>query len=249
MPTPTQHPAQTSTRLRNLRVSVGLLPTGYGPHRPIREPDCRRSLTHPRSCSWTLPALWELGAKSSQTQKPSPSWSKTTDASVPLVPVDYSHYRFSARDSTRRGDGASPIASSQSLRGNYHSYSAQGSQPSTIPGNCRLLTRRSLPYVPKPTKLIQDPDQDLPAVLDEGVRTGVFSEIKPSGLWPPSQATASFTVRTRGVSGQLAPSRRGPRNCCSPSRRGGSCRMDPAGPRWTQSCQEEMAQGHCRRQA
>ena len=36
-------------------------------------------------------------------------------------------------------------------------------------------------------KLIQDPDQDLPTVLDEGVRTGVFSEIKPSGLWPPAK--------------------------------------------------------------
>ena len=36
-------------------------------------------------------------------------------------------------------------------------------------------------------KLIQDPDQDLPEVLAEGVHTGVFSEIKPSGLWPPAK--------------------------------------------------------------
>ena len=33
-------------------------------------------------------------------------------------------------------------------------------------------------------KLIQDPDQDLPEVLAEGVHTGVFS---PSGLWPPAK--------------------------------------------------------------
>ncbi|OLP92400.1 hypothetical protein AK812_SmicGene25767 [Symbiodinium microadriaticum] len=37
------------------------------------------------------------------------------------------------------------------------------------------------------TKLIEDPDQDLPTVLAEGVHTGVFSEIKPSGLWPPAK--------------------------------------------------------------
>ena len=30
-------------------------------------------------------------------------------------------------------------------------------------------------------------DQDLPEVLAEGVHTGVFSEIKPSGLWPPAK--------------------------------------------------------------
>ena len=36
-------------------------------------------------------------------------------------------------------------------------------------------------------KLIEDPDQDLPTVLAEGVHTGVFSEIQPSGLWPPAK--------------------------------------------------------------
>ncbi|CAE7327295.1 unnamed protein product, partial [Symbiodinium sp. KB8] len=36
-------------------------------------------------------------------------------------------------------------------------------------------------------KLIEDPDQDLPSVLAEGVHTRVFSEIKPSGLWPPAK--------------------------------------------------------------
>ena len=34
---------------------------------------------------------------------------------------------------------------------------------------------------------IEDPDADLPSLLAEGVRTGVFSEIKPSGLWPPAK--------------------------------------------------------------
>ncbi|OLP82493.1 hypothetical protein AK812_SmicGene36851 [Symbiodinium microadriaticum] len=36
-------------------------------------------------------------------------------------------------------------------------------------------------------KLIEDPDQDLPSILADGVHTGVFSEIKPSGLWPPAK--------------------------------------------------------------
>ncbi|CAE7756746.1 unnamed protein product, partial [Symbiodinium necroappetens] len=34
---------------------------------------------------------------------------------------------------------------------------------------------------------IEDPDADLPSMLAEGVRTGVFSEIAPSGLWPPAK--------------------------------------------------------------
>ena len=34
---------------------------------------------------------------------------------------------------------------------------------------------------------IEDPDADLPSMLAEGVHTGVFSEIKPSGLWPPAK--------------------------------------------------------------
>ena len=34
---------------------------------------------------------------------------------------------------------------------------------------------------------IEDPDSDLPPMLAEGVHTGVFSEIKPSGLWPPAK--------------------------------------------------------------
>ena len=34
---------------------------------------------------------------------------------------------------------------------------------------------------------IDDPDSDLPGMLAEGVHTGVFSEIKPSGLWPPAK--------------------------------------------------------------
>ena len=58
------------------------------------------------------------------TKPGSPGARVPPDASVPLVPVDYSHYRFSARDSTRRGDGVSPIAGSRSLCGSYHSYSA-----------------------------------------------------------------------------------------------------------------------------
>ena len=36
-------------------------------------------------------------------------------------------------------------------------------------------------------ELTDDPDQDLPSVLAEGVHTGVFSEIKPSDLWPPAK--------------------------------------------------------------
>ncbi|CAE7754378.1 unnamed protein product [Symbiodinium sp. KB8] len=36
-------------------------------------------------------------------------------------------------------------------------------------------------------ELTDDPDQDLPSILAEGVHTGVFSEIKPSGLWPPAK--------------------------------------------------------------
>ena len=36
-------------------------------------------------------------------------------------------------------------------------------------------------------ELIEDTDQDLPTILAEGVHTGVFSEIKPSGLWPPAK--------------------------------------------------------------
>ena len=36
-------------------------------------------------------------------------------------------------------------------------------------------------------KLSQDPDPGLPALLDEGLRTGVFSEIEPSGLWPAAK--------------------------------------------------------------
>ena len=36
-------------------------------------------------------------------------------------------------------------------------------------------------------ELIEDTDQELPTILAEGVHTGVFSEIKPSGLWPPAK--------------------------------------------------------------
>ena len=36
-------------------------------------------------------------------------------------------------------------------------------------------------------EIIEDTDQDLPTILAEGVHTGVFSEIKPSGLWPPAK--------------------------------------------------------------
>ena len=34
---------------------------------------------------------------------------------------------------------------------------------------------------------IEDPDSDLPPMLAQGVHRGVFSEIKPSGLWPPAK--------------------------------------------------------------
>ena len=33
----------------------------------------------------------------------------------------------------------------------------------------------------------QDPDSSLPSMLHEGVHTGVFDEIQPSGLWPPAK--------------------------------------------------------------
>ena len=36
-------------------------------------------------------------------------------------------------------------------------------------------------------KLSQDPDPGLPALLDEGLHAGVFSEIEPSGLWPAAK--------------------------------------------------------------
>ena len=32
--------------------------------------------------------------------------------------------------------------------------------------------------------ITEDPDSSLPAMLREGVHTGVFSDIEPSGLWP-----------------------------------------------------------------
>ena len=59
-------------------------------------------------------------------------------------------------------------------------------------------------------KLIEDTDQDLPTVLAEGVHTGVFSEIKPSGLWPPAklQPLSQSGLGPRGLPRQLAPSRR-----------------------------------------
>ena len=34
---------------------------------------------------------------------------------------------------------------------------------------------------------IEDPDSALPSMLAKGVHTGVFSEIQPSGLWPPAK--------------------------------------------------------------
>eukprot|EP00439_Symbiodinium_sp_Y106_P066019 s1506_g10.t1 len=36
-------------------------------------------------------------------------------------------------------------------------------------------------------ELTNDPDNSLPALLSEGVHTGVFSDIKPSGLWPKAK--------------------------------------------------------------
>ena len=38
-----------------------------------------------------------------------------------------------------------------------------------------------------PAQRIEDPDSALPSMLAEGVHTGVFSEIQPSGLWPPAK--------------------------------------------------------------
>ena len=38
-----------------------------------------------------------------------------------------------------------------------------------------------------PTQRLGDPDSDLPSMLAKGVHTGVFSEIKPSSLWPPAK--------------------------------------------------------------
>lgn len=39
--------------------------------------------------------------------------------------------------------------------------------------------------------LFQDPDNHLPAMLKEGVDTGLFDEIKPSGLWPAAKLPLS----------------------------------------------------------
>ena len=43
------------------------------------------------------------------------------------------------------------------------------------------------PNVQALAQRIEDPDADLPSMLAEGVHTGVFSEIKPSGLWRPAK--------------------------------------------------------------
>ena len=55
MPLQTQahHPAKTSTRLVRPTVSEGILPIEFGPPRPTKGPDSKRSLTHHRSYSWT----------------------------------------------------------------------------------------------------------------------------------------------------------------------------------------------------
>ena len=85
---------------------------------------------------------------------------------------------------------------------------------------------------------IEDPDSDLPPMLAEGVHTGGFS-----ALWPlaASQATASSTVRPRGMPRQLASSRRRPRNSSSPPRRRRSRGMDTTGARRPEGSQEALA--------
>ena len=58
----------------------------------------------------------------------------------------------------------------------------QASMSTVSPGQpFRLNLMRAL------AELIEDTDQELPTILAEGVHTGVFSEIKPSGLWPPAK--------------------------------------------------------------
>ena len=119
----------------------------------------------------------------------------------------------------------------------------QASMASVSPGQpFRLELMQAL------AKLIQDPDQDLPTVLAEGVHTGVFSEIKPSGLWPPAKLQPLSQSGLEVCQGNWRPAEEDPETVAAllaEEEAAGWIQQVPAGLK--ASSQEEMAKGNCGR--
>ena len=90
-------------------------------------------------------------------------------------------------------------------------------------------------------KLIEDPDQDLPSILADGVHTGVFSEIKPSGLWPPAKLQPLSQSGLEVCQGNWRPAEEDPETVACPPSRWRSRRLDSAGAGRVKSSQEEVA--------
>ena len=90
-------------------------------------------------------------------------------------------------------------------------------------------------------QLIEDPDQDLPSMLAEGVHTGVFSEIKPSGLWPPAKLQPLSQSSLEICQGNWRPAEERSRDGSSPLSRRRSRRVDTAGAGRGKSSQKAVA--------